>query len=118
VVPVPVAGEALVGIEGALALQEAREGGMTREELPAGGPAATGEEVAAVASDGVVDQAAEVAGGLPQGTLPAEELLRRYCTLVYARTGSYEAAARRLGLDRRTVKAKVDRDLLEALRFR
>lgn len=70
-VPVPVAGEALVGIEGALALQEAREGGMTREELPAGGPAATGEEVAAVASDGVVDQAAEVpcAGRGTRGTL-------------------------------------------------
>jgi hypothetical protein len=42
------------------------------------------------------------------GGLPAEEALRRYCTWVYARTGSYLETARRLGLDRRTVKAKVD----------
>jgi transcriptional regulator with AAA-type ATPase domain len=50
------------------------------------------------------------------GELTAEEALRKYCTLVYARTGSYEAAARRLGLDRRTVKAKIDTELLGALR--
>jgi DNA-binding NtrC family response regulator len=40
--------------------------------------------------------------------LPAEELVRRYCAVVYARTGSYEETARRVGLDRRTVKAKVN----------
>lgn len=45
-----------------------------------------------------------------------EEVLRRYCTLVYARTGSYEEAARRLELDRRTVKSRVDSELLAALR--
>jgi hypothetical protein len=37
-------------------------------------------------------------------------------TLVYSRTGSYEETARRLGLDRRTVKAKVDPELLGRLR--
>lgn len=42
------------------------------------------------------------------GELTADELLRAYCTLVYNQTGSYEATARRLKLDRRTVKAKVD----------
>src|SRR6266545_546409 len=46
----------------------------------------------------------------------AEEVLRRYCTLVYARTGSYEEAARHLDLDRRTVKSRVDPDLLTELR--
>jgi hypothetical protein len=50
------------------------------------------------------------------GTLTAEELLRRYCTLVYARTGSYQESARRLGLDRRTVKEKIDPVLLAELR--
>jgi len=50
------------------------------------------------------------------GTLTANELLSRYCTLVYAQTGSYEETARRLELDRRTVKAKVDVTLLERLR--
>ena len=48
--------------------------------------------------------------------LPAEEILRRYCTLAYARAGSYQQAARRLGLDRRTVKARIDERLLAKLR--
>ena len=50
------------------------------------------------------------------GKLTAEELLGRYVTIVYSRLGSYEETARRLGLDRRTVKAKVDAVLLERLR--
>jgi transcriptional regulator with GAF, ATPase, and Fis domain len=49
------------------------------------------------------------------GALTADELLGRYCTIVYLQTGSYEQAARRLALDRRTVKAKVDEDLLSRL---
>jgi transcriptional regulator with AAA-type ATPase domain len=58
----------------------------------------------------------ELAALLRSGSLSAEQLLRRYCTQLYAQTGSYEAAARRLGLDRRTVKAKVDPQLLARLR--
>lgn len=58
---------------------------------------------------------AELAEAMREGGLSAEELLRRYCTLVYAREGSYEAAARTLGLDRRTVKAKIDEALLAEL---
>jgi transcriptional regulator with PAS, ATPase and Fis domain len=50
------------------------------------------------------------------GRLTADELLGRYVTIVYSRTGSYEETARRLELDRRTVKAKVDAGLLERLR--
>jgi DNA-directed RNA polymerase specialized sigma24 family protein len=50
------------------------------------------------------------------GRLTADELLGRYCTLVYAETGSYQETARRLGLDRRTVKARVDLALLAELR--
>ncbi len=41
------------------------------------------------------------------GSLTADQLLRRYCQLVYDQTGSYEQAARRLRLDRRTVKSKI-----------
>jgi hypothetical protein len=41
------------------------------------------------------------------GGLTAEELLRRYCTLVYARTGSYVETARRVGLDRRTGRERI-----------
>jgi len=58
----------------------------------------------------------DLAGLIRGGTLDADELLRRYCTQIYAEVGSYEEAARRLGLDRRTVKAKVDPDLLARLR--
>ena len=57
----------------------------------------------------------DVFAGAKEGTLTASELLSRYCTLVYARTGSYEETARRLGMDRRTVKSKVDRSLLARL---
>jgi DNA-binding NtrC family response regulator len=51
---------------------------------------------------------ATLAEAVARGELTAEELLGRYCELIYAREGSYEATARRLGLDRRTVKAKLD----------
>ena len=49
----------------------------------------------------------EFAQALRQGRLTAEQVLSRYCTLVYRQTGSYEETARRLGIDRRTVKAKI-----------
>ena len=55
---------------------------------------------------------------IAHGELTADELLRRYCTIVYSITGSYEGTARRLQLDRRTVRAKVDMDLLEQIRGR
>jgi DNA-binding NtrC family response regulator len=58
----------------------------------------------------------DLAALIRSGALSAEELLSRYCTHVYAQLGSYEAAARRLGLDRRTVKAKLDPELLQRLR--
>ena len=59
---------------------------------------------------------AALANDILTGVLTADELLRRYCTLVYARTGSYVETARRLGLDRRTARAKVDAALLATLR--
>jgi transcriptional regulator with PAS, ATPase and Fis domain len=50
------------------------------------------------------------------GNLSADELLAGYTTIVYSRTGSYEETARCLGIDRRTVKAKVDSALLDRMR--
>lgn len=49
------------------------------------------------------------------GSLTASELLDKYCTLVYSATGSYQETARRLGIDRRTVKSRIDGNLLEEL---
>ncbi len=54
------------------------------------------------------DAATRLAAAMREGTLTAEALLRRYCTLVYRQCGSYQEAARRLGLDRRTVRSKVE----------
>jgi transcriptional regulator with PAS, ATPase and Fis domain len=47
-----------------------------------------------------------------RGELDAAELLRHYCSMVYARTGSYHKAAGQLGLDQRTVKKNVDAALV------
>ncbi len=57
----------------------------------------------------------DVSAALREGRVTARELLRRYCTTVYARTGSYQETARRLELDRRTVKQHVDPELLRRL---
>ena len=51
--------------------------------------------------------AGRLAEELHTGKLTADELVRRYCALVYSQTRNYEETARRLGLDRRTVKSKV-----------
>jgi len=55
----------------------------------------------------VGDGADELAREFRAGRLTADELLRRYCTYIYQQTGSYEETARRLQLDRRTVKSKI-----------
>jgi DNA-binding NtrC family response regulator len=57
-----------------------------------------------------------LADAVRAGTLTADELLSRYCSLVFSQTGSYQETARRLGLDRRTVKSKVDPALVDQLR--
>ncbi len=43
------------------------------------------------------------------GKLTADELLHHYCARVYAEAGNLEEAARRLQLDRRTVKSRMKR---------
>jgi transcriptional regulator with AAA-type ATPase domain len=64
---------------------------------------------------GADDPYRELVEQVASGALSADELLSRYCTIVYLQTGSYEQAARRLGLDRRTVKARVDEQFLTRL---
>lgn len=43
-----------------------------------------------------------------KGELNAEQLLQNYCHWIYQKIGSYDGAARHLGIDRRTVKAKIE----------
>ena len=57
-----------------------------------------------------------LATGISGGNFTTEELLSHYCTCVYAKLKSYEATARRLGLDRRTVKSKINLTLLAELK--
>ena len=61
-------------------------------------------------------QAELLAGDFAKGSLPLEELQSRYVTLVYAKTGKYEEVARRLGIDRRTVKKYLDIEMLSTLK--
>jgi transcriptional regulator with AAA-type ATPase domain len=62
------------------------------------------------------DPAEQLAREIAAGRLTADELTSRYCTAVYAETGSYSETARRLAIDRRTVKSKISTELLEDLR--
>jgi DNA-binding NtrC family response regulator len=48
-----------------------------------------------------------LAADLAGGRLTADELLQRYCSIIYGQTHNLEETARRLNLDRRTVKAKL-----------
>ncbi len=56
-----------------------------------------------------------LAEAVAAGSLTADELERRYFTLVYAGAGNLQEAARRLGRDWRTLRAKLDRDFLREL---
>jgi hypothetical protein len=60
----------------------------------------------------------DLGAAIAAGSLTAGELIRRYGTIVFARGGNYLETARRLGLDRRTVKDRVDPALLARLRAR
>jgi DNA-binding NtrC family response regulator len=61
------------------------------------------------------DARQRIATAVVNGTFGADDLLRNYCTLLYAKTRNYSQVAEQLGLDRRTVRAKVDVALLAEL---
>ena len=50
------------------------------------------------------DLKTRLANGIASGELDAHSLLAGYCTLLYRRFGTFEDVARRINLDRRTVK--------------
>ena len=61
------------------------------------------------------DARERIASAVVNGTFGADDLLRNYCTLLYAKTRNYSQVAEQLGLDRRTVRAKIDPALLSEL---
>jgi DNA-binding NtrC family response regulator len=61
------------------------------------------------------DARQRIASAVVNGAFGAEDLLRNYCTLLYAKTRNYSQVAEQLGLDRRTVRAKIDPALLAEL---
>jgi transcriptional regulator with AAA-type ATPase domain len=69
----------------------------------------------AAAPAGADDAREALAAAVRDGRLSAADLDRHYYTLVFHESGSYEEAARRLGVNWRTVKAKVDSGFLEQL---
>ncbi|HMF17782.1 MAG TPA: sigma 54-interacting transcriptional regulator [Gemmataceae bacterium] len=62
------------------------------------------------------DPADDLAEAVRHGTLSVDELERRYATLVFAKTASYQETSRRLGWNWRTVKSKIDPELLRQIR--
>ncbi len=56
------------------------------------------------------DLCGNLQAGIAAGSLDARSLLSGYCRLLYDRFGTYEEVARRVGLDRRTVKAYVNKE--------
>jgi transcriptional regulator with AAA-type ATPase domain len=60
--------------------------------------------------DAAIDESSQqLALDMRQGNLTADELLDDYVRLVHATQGTYEATARKLQLDRRTVRARLER---------
>jgi transcriptional regulator with AAA-type ATPase domain len=53
-----------------------------------------------------------LAQAVRDGRLTADELQTHYFTLVYSQTGNYQETGRRLGVDGRTAKSRVDQELL------
>jgi transcriptional regulator of acetoin/glycerol metabolism len=66
-------------------------------------------EYVPVAGRSTGDPEAALVAGVREGSLTADELIKGYATLVHSKLGTYEATARRLGLDGRTVKSKIRR---------
>jgi transcriptional regulator with PAS, ATPase and Fis domain len=55
-----------------------------------------------------LSEGSSLAEEVQAGTISARELNERYCALLYDSLGTYEAVAKRTGLDRRTVKKNID----------
>ena len=71
--------------------------------------------------DRVVDGASpheRLAKAVAEGRLSLKELTEHYVSLVYAVEGHYDHAAKRLGMDWRTLKQKLNRELAKVYSVR
>lgn len=64
---------------------------------------------------GGAPEVASLAEAISNSRLTLDELIGHYCTQVYKETGSFVETARRLQVDRRTVRARVDQGYLDGL---
>jgi DNA-binding NtrC family response regulator len=62
------------------------------------------------------DLRSQLLAGVEHGTLDANTVLSGYCQLLYERHGTYEEVARRTKLDRRTVKAYLEKGAVHGSR--
>jgi DNA-binding NtrC family response regulator len=76
----------------------------------------TYERVPAPTTAACDDARQELAAAVAAGALTADELTRRYFTLVFSQMGSKREAAEYLGCDSRTLSAKIDPEFLRRLR--
>jgi transcriptional regulator with PAS, ATPase and Fis domain len=60
-------------------------------------------------AEALSDEESALARRLRAGEISADELLSRYCSLLYRRLGTYAEVAKRLGLDPRTTRKYLDR---------
>jgi len=112
----PLADEVVAWIERHLGLDYAWPGNIRELEQCVRNVMIRREYHPALAAPSASAAACDLAAAIEAGTLSADELLKHYCTMTYAKTGSYEATAEKLKLDRRTVKSKIDEEIVAKLR--
>jgi DNA-binding NtrC family response regulator len=63
-----------------------------------------------------LDPLVQLGAAVTAGELTLEQLETNYASLVYAQTGNYKEAAERLGCDWRTLKSRIDEEVLDGFR--
>ncbi len=105
-----LAGEIVQAIAVGVGFDHAWPGNFRELEQCVRGVLVRGEYAPLAKGDAARDAAGQLVSRLRAVAMSADEATGAYCRLAYDRLGSYEAVARALKLDRRTVKAKLKAD--------